>query len=125
MPEANLVVSDMMSLNFEPASLDGVVALYSIIHLPRDEQAVMIQRLGEWTKEGGCILINLCAEESAGTYAKGWLGGDDMFWSGFGAEWSRKLVEDAGFTVLDAEIKQATGDAAFLWILAIKGKKAA
>lgn len=110
----------MMSLSFEPASLDGVVGLFSLIHLPQPNQVELIGRIGKWTKSGGYILINLSAEESEATYQKKWLGGGDMFWSGFDIEKSKGLIEGAGFAIVEAIIKQDVKDSEFLWVLARK-----
>ena len=110
-----------MSLEFQPGSMDAVVALYSVIHLPREEQKVIIGRIGEWVKDGGYLVINLGGDENPGTFENGWLGGDDMFWSAFDGKTCRELVEGAGFDLLEAEIKQDLKDAPFLWIFARKG----
>jgi ubiquinone/menaquinone biosynthesis C-methylase UbiE len=56
------VESDMMALEFEDGSLDAVIAFYSIIHLPRDEQLVLISRIGKWLKPGGVCLIMLSVD---------------------------------------------------------------
>src|SRR5690606_9029251 len=61
------VEGDMMDrsvVDFAPDSLDGVVALYSIIHLPRDEQAEMLARIAGWLKPGGILLANFSGEET-------------------------------------------------------------
>lgn len=108
----------MMSLSFPAASLDGIVALFSIIHLPQPDQEELIGRLGIWTKPGGYILINVSAEETEAMYQKGWLGGGDMFWSGFSVEKSRELVKRAGFELIEDVIRQDVKDSPFLWILA-------
>ena len=46
-PEAELIQGDMMALKFAPDAFHAVVAFYSIIHLPRTEQEVLIRRLSE------------------------------------------------------------------------------
>lgn len=113
----------MMSLEFEAASLDAVVGLYSVIHLPRPEQKVIISRIGEWVKPGGYLLINLGGDDNPGSYEDGWLGGDRMFWSAFDKKTCKELVEAAGFELLEANIKQDLKDAPFLWILAKKSRE--
>ena len=44
---------DMTKLEFEPGSFDAVVAFYSIIHLPREEQAILFQNIYSWLRYGG------------------------------------------------------------------------
>ena len=43
-----LLVVDMTSLNFPRGSFDAVVAFYSVIHLPRDEQRQLLKQIAEW-----------------------------------------------------------------------------
>ncbi|KAI5462778.1 methyltransferase [Mariannaea sp. PMI_226] len=110
---------DMMELSFADASLDAVVALYSVIHLPREEQTEMLARVAKWLRPGGVMLANFSAEEMAGVVTENWL--DDkgwMYWSGWGAEGSMKMVQDAGLEVIKSELVDDPSDAKFLWVLA-------
>ncbi|KAK0624093.1 S-adenosyl-L-methionine-dependent methyltransferase [Immersiella caudata] len=111
--------SDMMSLSFPPASFDVIIALYSVIHLPRDEQLQMIKRIGEWLKPGGVVLINFGEEESKGEVSEGWLGEEGwMYWSGWGKERYLKEVEGVGVEVVKGEVTEGDGvDARFLWVV--------
>ncbi|KAM0257675.1 hypothetical protein ACHAQJ_004239 [Trichoderma viride] len=112
---------DMMQLDFPDASLDAVVGLYTIIHLPREEQTEMVARISRWLKPGGHMLVNFTsiAEEAIVNpnwlVDKGW-----MFWSGWGVEHSLEMVKNSGLDVLHSEIKGDSGDVAFLWVLARK-----
>ncbi|KAH8599257.1 methyltransferase type 11 [Bisporella sp. PMI_857] len=118
-----LIHGDMAGLSFAPDSLDAVVGFYSVFHLAREEQRVMFGKIGEWVREGGYLLVNLSGEEFESMIMEGWLGAD-MFWSSWDGETYRRLVEDAGFEVLEAEIKtdMENGDdgVKFLWIFARK-----
>jgi 2-polyprenyl-3-methyl-5-hydroxy-6-metoxy-1,4-benzoquinol methylase len=49
----------MMALEFRPAMFDAVVAFYSLIHLPRVEQEILLQRISTWLRPGGWFLANL------------------------------------------------------------------
>lgn len=117
------VEGDMMDrsvVDFPPGSLDGVVALYSIIHLPRDEQAEMLQRIGGWLKEGGVLLANFSEEEMEGVVMEKWLEERGwMFWSGWG-EGTVGKVEDEGMEVLERALEAEGVDVKFLWLLARK-----
>lgn len=57
--KVSLVMSDMIALEFEDASFDAVVAFYSIIHVPREEQLVLIRRIARWLKPAGTFLATL------------------------------------------------------------------
>lgn len=115
------IEGDMMSLSFPECSVDVVVALYSLIHLPRHEQEVMVRRIGAWLRPGGLMLVNFGAEEVEGVEMDGWLGGW-MFWSGFGVGGSLEMVRGVGgLEVLSQEVTREDGvDAAFLWVIGRK-----
>lgn len=112
----------MMALAFPPASFDAVVAFYSIIHLPRTEQAVLITRLAAWLRPGGWFLANLGTANDPGSIEPDWLG-TPMYWSSHDAQTNLDLVRQAGFTLVETEILIDDEDGElvpFLWILAQK-----
>ena len=45
-PDGEFVCSDVMSVDFEAGGFDGVVALYSIFHHPREEHGDLFRRVG-------------------------------------------------------------------------------
>lgn len=115
---------DMTKLEFGPASFDAVVAFYSIIHLPREEQAILFQKIYSWLRPGGYLLCNLAVNDNPGTTAKDWLG-SQMYWSSFDVETNLKLLRDAGFAINVHEILEDDEDGRlvpFVWILAEKTK---
>jgi ubiquinone/menaquinone biosynthesis C-methylase UbiE len=117
-----LVENDMLSLSFSDATFDAVTGFYSIVHLPREEQTQLMGKIGKWLKPGGIFLANFSAEELPAEQTDKWLDHEKgwMFWSGWGEEGSVKMVEDAGFEVMERKMHQDDGDAKFVWILARK-----
>ena len=93
---------DMMGLSFPEASLDAVVGFYSVIHLPRDEQTEIVERISKWLKPGGLFFANFSKEDMANRVMPTWLGEKKgwMYWSGWGEEGSVKIVEKAGLGIL-------------------------
>lgn len=126
-PSATLIHSDMMSLSFPPNSLDAVIALYSIIHLPREEQAELFKKMYGWVKEGGYFVGTLSTvdkEEIQGGFL-----GQGMFWSSWDEITNRKMVEGAGWKIVEGEVialleKGTDGredrNVPFLWIVGRK-----
>lgn len=118
-PEATFVQGDLAELDFTPGSFDAVTALYSLVHVPREDHRELFERIRQWLGPGGLFLASLShvgGEDR--TYE--WLG-VEMFFSGFDADTNRRLVRDAGFDLeLDELVwmREPEGEAAFLWLLA-------
>lgn len=117
-----LVEGDMLALDVAPGSLDAVVAMYSVIHLPRDEQVTMLAKIAGWLKPGGWMLVNFGTEASDGSEERQWLGeaAGWMYWSGWGAAGSLDKVREAGLEVVLEEKTEDPTDADFVWVLARK-----
>ncbi|KAF5637825.1 methyltransferase [Fusarium sp. NRRL 52700] len=112
---------DMMKLEFAPGSLTAVVALYSIIHLPQEEQIEMIRRIGRWLAPGGVFLSTFGTDEASVIINEKWIDEKGwMFWSGLGKEGVVKaLTQDAGLEVQHAVLEEDADDR-FLWIISKK-----
>ncbi|KAM0245285.1 hypothetical protein ACHAP5_005516 [Fusarium lateritium] len=112
---------DMMKLDFAPRSLTAVVALYSIIHLPQEEQRGIMRQIGSWLVPGGVFLSTFVVNEASVLVDEKWLDENGwMFWSGLGQdEVIKTLTQEAGLSIEHAEVE---GDAeeSFLWIIAKK-----
>ena len=122
-PEASLVQADFTKLDCPAEAFDAVTALYSIVHVPRDEHPGLFSRVHGWLKPGGLFLASLSHAGGPDRFEE-WLG-VEMFFSGFDAETNSRLVRDAGFELLSDEVEwmrepEPHGDTAFLWVLARK-----
>ncbi|SMQ50935.1 unnamed protein product [Zymoseptoria tritici ST99CH_3D7] len=101
-PTAKFLPGDMMALDFADGSLDGVVAFFSIFHLPREEQRTMFAKIASWLKVGGAMVFNLAGEEAEDSRQEFF--GTEMFWSSFDVATSRKMVEEVGLEVVRNEV---------------------
>ncbi len=118
-PEATFSVGDMSELEVEPGSLDGIVSLYSLSHLPREDHAGMIGRMSAWLKPGGLLRATFGAHDSP-DWTGEWLG-RPMFFSSYDADAYRRLLRQAGFDLIADEVAQVhepEGPVDFLWVLA-------
>jgi SAM-dependent methyltransferase len=118
-PAGTFLVGDMQRVEFEPERFDGVIACYSIIHVPRDGHLALFRRIATWLRPGGWFLASLSAEDDPGWTGE-WLG-VPMFFSGFDADTNLRLLDDAGLAVVAHEIatiREPEGDARFQWVLA-------
>jgi ubiquinone/menaquinone biosynthesis C-methylase UbiE len=119
-PNATFLHADMTKLEFEPACFDAVAAFFSIIHVPREEQAGLLAKIARWLRPGGLFVATMGASATETGYEEDWLGAP-MYWSHFDAETNRRLVEEAGLVIESATLETAGEDGApvtFLWIVA-------
>jgi ubiquinone/menaquinone biosynthesis C-methylase UbiE len=128
-PSVNLIPGDMMELEFAPEQFDAVLALYSVIHLPRNEQTTMLRHIFQWLKPGGRVLANFTAAEFASSTNQSWLGGSQgaMHWSGWGRDETKRVLLDIGYEIEIDEISEdleeyngVSQSIPFHWILAKK-----
>lgn len=120
------VKSDMHALSFPNETFDAVVGFYSIIHLPREEQAVVMKRIPSWLKPGGYFLANFAATASEESWNENWLvEGRGMFWSSWDEGTTLEMVKGVGLDVIEGNLvweEEADGrKVGFLWVLARKG----
>ncbi|KAJ2902178.1 hypothetical protein MKZ38_000976 [Zalerion maritima] len=113
---------DMTTLSFGSEEFDAIMGTYSLIHLPRDQQTLMLGLISGWLKPGGLVLATFLEEETTGMVMDKWMGdGGWMFWSSWGKERTLELVKGNGFEVLLEEVpNEGEVDARFLWVLGRK-----
>jgi SAM-dependent methyltransferase len=121
-PTAHFIKADMTTVEFPAGSFDAVVACYSIIHVPREEQAGLVARIYGWLRPGGLFLApwTIWGWEEIGDCC-----GAPMFWSHFDADTNLDLLRGAGFEIVSADTRTSedtpTGPReTWLWVLARK-----
>lgn len=120
-PEASFVHGDAMEIEVAPASFDAVVALFVFGHVPIEEQAGLISRIGSWLREGGFFLGTFGAGAAGEEIDIDWLGAP-MFFASLGGDAYRPLLRDARLEPLRDEVvvqhEPGHGDVSFRWTLA-------
>ena len=117
--QATFVQADMAELALAPDSLHGVNAMYSLIHLPSQEQVAVLERIAHWLRPGGLLVATMSVRADPGTVDDFF--GAPMYWSGQGIEANLRAVAGAGLETLRAEVCDTDefGDVvSFLWVLA-------
>jgi SAM-dependent methyltransferase len=98
-PDAAFIQADMTTLEHPDGSWDAVLALYSMIHVPVDDQPRLIDRIHHWLRPGGLFLATLGHRACEGTEER-WLGADaPMWWSQADEATYRSWLTETGFTV--------------------------
>lgn len=116
-----LVEGDMAALTFPDQSLDAVVGMYSLCHLPLAEQEELVGKIAQWLKPGGHFLANFSEEAISGQVNEQWLDEKGwMYWSGFGAEVTPGKIEKAGLEIVVSEVEKDAVSGSFIWIIAKK-----
>ena len=100
-PSARFVESDLMAVDFAPASFDAIVSFYAIFHLPREEHGELLQRIGRWLAPGGFLLVTVTPFREA-AYTEEDFFGVRMYWSNWGLEDYERMACEAGLKILRA-----------------------
>jgi cyclopropane fatty-acyl-phospholipid synthase-like methyltransferase len=111
-PAATFICADMTCWEPPPKSFDAIIALYSFIHVPLEDQQALFPRLRRWLVDDGYLLSIIGAGRWTGI--EDYLG-IDMFWdhadtatyldwfteSGLAPQWQRFIPEgDSGHTLV-------------------------
>ena len=118
-PRATFIHGDLATMDFPDGSFDGITAFYAISHVPRDEHEGVFRHVFRWLRPGGLFLATLGAEDSP-DWVGDWLG-EPMFFSSYDDAENRRLVVEAGFDLVMAEVietREPEGTVPFLWVLA-------
>ena len=118
-PEAEFVCADFTELQLSPASIDGVIAYYTLNHVPRELLAPLLTRAHGWLVPGGWFLVAFGTSDNPGWTGE-WLGAETFFAS-FPPEVNSRLVREAGFEIERDEVvvfEEPEGPARFQWVLA-------
>ena len=117
-PEAHFIHADMTSVQLPAQAFDAVSAFYSITHVPRNEHGALIRRIARWLRPNGLFVASFGSSE--GDWLGEWLH-TPMFFSHLDSDETKRLINDAGFRIEQAELlKQDNEEATFLWITARK-----
>jgi SAM-dependent methyltransferase len=117
-PGAGFVQADMTTFDPGEDSVDGVVACYSLTHVPAEMQPALLARIASWLRPGGRVLASLGT--GGGDWSGEWLG-VPMFFSAIEPDAARAALTGAGLQIeLDETltINEPEGEATFLWLLA-------
>jgi cyclopropane fatty-acyl-phospholipid synthase-like methyltransferase len=122
-PDAEVLCTDMMALEFADAAFDVVAAFYAVTHLPREEHGELFRRIARWLKPGGHFLASLGAAELSDHVETDWLGAPNFFSHPDPAE-TLRLLESAGLQIVEqafaAQDLKGEEGLQFLWVIARK-----
>jgi SAM-dependent methyltransferase len=120
-PDAELTVADLRSVEIPRASIDAVVAAYVMGHVPVADRPGAYRRVATWLRPGGWWCASLPTGDDQGEGVElDWLGAP-MFFASMPWEEERGLLETAGLRVEHEGIRVDDEDGRpvpFRWVFA-------
>jgi SAM-dependent methyltransferase len=116
-PDASFGVADMSILSFPASSFEGIIALYSLIHVPLAEQPTLINAVYQWLKPNGYFLCVAGTDEWTGTETNWIESGTLMYWSQADAATYQTWFIETGFTIVDRRfVPEGTSGHTFFFV---------
>lgn len=116
-PKAQFFVKDMTKLDFPEDFFDGILAYYSIIHVPREEQHDLFVNLHRMLKPNGIALFSLHSTDDPESIFDDFFDAT-MYWSGFDKETNLKMLIEIGFEIIWSKlVGDSLGDSKHLFVL--------
>jgi SAM-dependent methyltransferase len=123
MPGVRFEVGDATSVEQGAATLDGIVSLFMLGHIPRAEQGSLLERIAAWLRPGGWLLATMGTAATEGEVDPDWLGAP-MFFASFDEATNGRLLREAGLDAAEARVvpfeELGHGLVRFMWVLAQK-----
>lgn len=115
-PKGNFLNQDLNNLDFEKENFDGVISVYTLFHIPKNNHEKIFRQVFEILKPGGIMLINTGVSDSEGISS---FFGEPMFWSNYDPKKTLEIVKSIGFSILFEGVLVRGGEFQY-WIFAKK-----
>jgi SAM-dependent methyltransferase len=99
-PGARFVRADGTGARFRAGSFGGVLCLYSLVHVPRDEQLPLFARLFRWLQPEGLFLVTTGQSVCAGAGENGFGSNAKSYASVASVQTYQEWLRQAGFEVV-------------------------
>ena len=121
-PEMETMHADMRRVEFQPGRFDAVTAIYSLFHIPADDQQALFGKIHRWLRPGGKALFTYATKEFTGSDdfdGRIEFMGQALYYSHKRPEALYADLEEIGFDVEAAEHRNI-GNETFLWVTVSK-----
>ncbi|HLD11299.1 MAG TPA: class I SAM-dependent methyltransferase [Patescibacteria group bacterium] len=107
-PNATFEVKDMSQLKHGEYHVDAIVSFYAIFHIPRESHAALFKTFCSFLPKGGLLLATMGSSEWEGVEKN--FHGVKMYWSHYGSEENRIIIQLAGFDIVFDTIDTSGGE---------------
>ncbi|MCB1118719.1 MAG: methyltransferase domain-containing protein [Chlamydiia bacterium] len=124
-PEGNFAVMDLEQLSFPKEHFDAIWACASLLHTPKEQLPGVLKKLHALLKQEGILYVSLKEGVGETLEADERYGGVKKFWSYYKQGELLSLLQEAGFSILETDVKQpSSSHQTHPWIsvIARKGK---
>lgn len=115
-PEANFHQKNIFELDFPDDSFDGIICVYTLWHIPRNNHQSIINNFHRMLKTNGILVLNTGIFESDGMSK---FFGEPMLWSNNSPQKTLAITKENGFEILSEGILSLGGENQY-WIFAKK-----
>jgi len=106
-PTGSFMVKDVAILKESEFKIEAVVSFYTIFHLPRKKHQQIFKTINSFLDKNGLLLVTMGASNWEGIEN---FYGASMYWSHYGPQKNKEIIEKAGFKILLDEIDTAGGE---------------
>ena len=121
-PEMQIICADMRKIDFAPAHFTAVSAIYSLFHIPGDDQTALLDRIYRWLCPRGLALFTYATKEYTGSAEfdgyKDFLG-QQLYYSHKRPAMLYADLQNIGFMITGKDYRHIGGET-FLWVTVVK-----
>jgi cyclopropane fatty-acyl-phospholipid synthase-like methyltransferase len=102
----------MLECSFPAEEFDVIISTFAIIHIPQHKQKELFERIFNWLKKDGVAYLVLGYNNIEEDINENWRG-VKMYWSHFGADEYKKILNGIGFKIIWEQVEEILNDATF------------
>jgi len=106
---ANFQVMDIIDLNFERESFDGIWASASLLHIPKKNIKYVLKKLKGLLVKNGILYVSLKKGKGSEVLKDERFGGVDKFYVYYQSEDIEEILNNVGFEIIEKEEKKKRG----------------
>ena len=111
-PNVDFKLMDLREIRFAPNSFDGVIASFSLIHIPKDDVLGVLHKIHQILKNGGIVYIGVQKGKSKEVFIDEPLKpGEKLFVNVFSFEEIKELLLKSGFVIIQKHERESMSKA--------------